>query len=114
MNFAQSFSNPIDLQNEIDDHHFMYEEELLHINKYLEKRDDLYEALNQHSLDLGKQVVELLNEYINLTTFQYYDDGIVMANNYWSSFFNMISKNIDNLRKIKKETDDILYSMYSA
>lgn len=37
-----------------------------------------------------------------------------MANNYWSSFFNMISKNIDNLRKIKKETDDILYSMYSA
>ena len=67
MNFAQSFSNPIDLQNEIDDHHFMYEEELLHINKYLEKRDDLYEALNQHSLDLGKQVVELLNEYINLT-----------------------------------------------
>lgn len=28
MNFAQSFSNPIDLQNEIDDHHFMYEEEL--------------------------------------------------------------------------------------
>lgn len=37
MNFAQSFSNPIDLQNEIDDHHFMYEEELLHINKYLEK-----------------------------------------------------------------------------
>lgn len=114
MNFAQSFSNPIDLQNEIDDHHFMYEEELLHINKYLEKRDDLYEALNQHSLDLGKQVVELLNEYINLTTFQYYDDGIGMANNYWSSFFNMISKNIDNLRKIKKETDDILYSMYSA
>lgn len=114
LNFAQSFSNPIDLQNEIDDHHFMYEEELLHINKYLEKRDDLYEALNQHSLDLGKQVVELLNEYINLTTFQYYDDGIGMANNYWSSFFNMISKNIDNLRKIKKETDDILYSMYSA
>ena len=50
----------------------------------------------------------------NLTTFQYYDDGIGMANNYWSSFFNMISKNIDNLRKIKKETDDILYSMYSA
>lgn len=92
----------------------MYEEELLHINKYLEKRDDLYEALNQHSLDLGKQVVELLNEYINLTTFQYYDDGIGMSNNYWSSFFNMISKNIDNLRKIKKETDDILYSMYSA
>ena len=36
------------------------------------------------------------------------------TNNYWSSFFNMISKNIDNLRKIKKETDDILYSMYSA
>ena len=40
--------------------------------------------------------------------------GIGMANNYWYSFFNMISKNIDNLRKIKKETDDILYSMYSA
>ena len=114
MNFAQSFSNPIDLQNEIDDHHFMYEEELLHINKYLEKRDDLYEALNQHSLDLGKQVVELLNEYINLTTFQYYDDGIGMANNYWSSFFNMISKNMDNLRKIKNEVDDMLYFMYSA
>lgn len=114
MNFAQSFSNPIDLQNEIDDHHFMYEEELLHINKYLEKRDKLYEVLNQHSLDLGKQIVELLNEYINLTTFQFYDDGIGMANNYWSSFFNMISKNMDNLRKIKKKIDDMLYSMYSA
>ena len=55
-----------------------------------------------------------MNEYIRLTTFKFYDDGIGMANNYWSSFFNMISKNIDNLRKIKKETDDILYSMYSA
>ena len=65
-------------------------------------------------MDFTPDYSELLNEYINLTTFQYYDDGIGMANNYWSSFFNMISKNIDNLRKIKKETDDILYSMYSA
>ena len=87
---------------------------MIYISKYFERRDKLCEALNQHSLDLGRTIVELLNEYINLTTFQYYDDGIGMANNYWSSFFNMISKNIDNLRKIKKETDDILYSMYSA
>ena len=35
-----------------------------------------------------------MNEYIRLTTFKFYDDGIGMANNYWSSFFDMISKNI--------------------
>ena len=70
--------------------------------------------LNRHSLDLGKQIVDLLNEYIQLTTFKFYDDGRGMANNYWSSFFNMISKNMDNLRKIKNEVDDMLYFMYSA
>lgn len=70
--------------------------------------------LNRHSLDLGKQIVDLLNAYIRLTTFKFYDDGIGMANNYWSSFFDMISKNMDNLRKIKNEIDNMLYSMYSA
>ena len=55
-----------------------------------------------------------MNEYIHLTTFQFYDDNIGMANNYWSSFFNMISNNMDNLRKTKKEIDDMLYSMYSV
>lgn len=114
MNFAKSFANPIDLQNEIDDHYFMYAEELIYISKYFERRDKLCEALNQHSLDLGRTIVELLNEYIHLTTFQFYDDNIGMANNYWSSFFNMISNNMDNLRKTKKEIDDMLYSMYSV
>lgn len=114
MNFAKSFSNPNDLQNEIDTHYFMYEEALLYINEYIEKGNKLCKVINQHSLDLGKPIVELLNEYIQLTSFKFYDDGIGMANNYWSSFFNMISKNMDNLRKIKKEIDDMLYSMYSA
>lgn len=114
MNFAKSFANPIDLQNEIDDHYFIYAEELIYISKYFERRDKLCEALNQHSLDLGRTIVELLNEYIHLTTFQFYDDNIGMANNYWSSFFNMISNNMDNLRKTKKEIDDMLYSMYSV
>lgn len=114
MNFAKSFSNPIDLQNELDTHYFMYKDALLNISEYIEKRNELCEVLNRHSLDLGKQIVDLLNEYIRLTTFKFYDDGIGMANNYWSSFFDMISKNMDNLRKIKNETDNMLYSMYSA
>lgn len=34
-------------------------------------------------------------------------------NNYWSSFFDMIVKNINSLENIKRNIDDMLYSMYS-
>lgn len=112
MNFAKSFSDPIDLQNEIDTHYFMYEDALLYINKYIEISNELYEVINQYSLDLGKTIVESLHKYIQLTSFRFYDDGIGMANNYWSSFFDMISNNMDDLRILKNEIDDMIYAMY--
>ncbi len=37
-----------------------------------------------------------------------------MTNNYWSSFFDMIVNNINSLENIKRNIDDMRYSMYSG
>lgn len=114
INFSNSFSNPIILQNEIDDHYDNYENTLNSINGCFEtSRNALYESISKYSLDIGQQLVELLDKYSQLILFKYYDDGIGMANNYWSSFFDMIVKNINSLENIKRNIDDMLYSMYS-
>lgn len=111
LNFSR-LSSAIDLQNEIDNHYSLYENELQQTNCYLEKRDLLCGIISKYSLDIGRETMQLLKEYIQLLSFKYYDDGIGMANNYWSSFFDMLVKNIESLRKIKAQIDDRLYFMY--
>lgn len=113
MNFSGFFSNPIDLQNEIDEHDFLYNDNLVEINGYHEKKEILCETMREYSLDIDIQVINLLNEYVQLMTFTYKSDAIGMMNNYWAVFFEMITKNIDNLRKLKSKIDDMLRMMYS-
>lgn len=112
-NFENRHYGPF-LENELMQHWNLYEENLKKIYTYQEKSALLNGVLLEHSLDLGPEICQEINNYLNHLSFSYQSDNCGLYDNYWSSFFEMLSICFDNLVSIKKSVDEILYRQYSV
>lgn len=110
-NFSRYF-NKVELQNEIDDHLYLYKDNLEEIAKYNEHSNQLNMLLKKNSLIVGKEIHDYIYVYLNKICFHFDNDAIGLYNNYWSSFFCMIENNYDDLLNIKEKFDEACFDEY--
>lgn len=104
--------NEIDMQNEIDNHWYMYQENFDEITKYKEYAKDLNMLLKKNSLLIGKKISTLIENFLEKLYFHFQTDSIGFYDNFWSSFFVMLEKNYENLLDIKEEFDEACFKAY--
>lgn len=102
------------LENELDEHWKLYEDDLKNIYTYQEKRGLLHDVLMEYSLDLGPEICRQINDYCDYLNFSYQSDNWGGYDNYWSCFFETLSTSFVSLDNIKKTVDKLLYQQYSA
>lgn len=111
LNFAGHFRE-YELENELEAHWMLYKDKLEQINTYEEKKTALRKVTVEYSLDLGPQLCKEIDEYCSSLNFIFQSDCCGIYNNYWSCFFEMISKNISLVDEHKKVIDSLLYQRY--
>lgn len=110
-NFSRYF-NKNDLQNEIDSHWILYQENLKQIYEYNDYAYKLNEELKNNSLLIGQELSGLILLYLDKIYFCFSDDSIGLYCNYWSQFFEMLKNNFETLSAIKENFDKTCFASY--